>query len=95
MVHPMLLESVLPEFRCHDVIGACAEQKAVEHLSHREVAESIALLEQQGRITEIADPTAAHRRHCLGYAANPDNTVVVSPDNASRREIPGLSRSVS
>ena len=61
--------------------------KAVEHLSRGEVAEGVALLEQQGRVTEIAD---AHQRVAAiarSYAANPDNTIVVSPDNASRRQI--------
>jgi conjugative relaxase-like TrwC/TraI family protein len=61
--------------------------RAVEHLSRGEVAESIALLEQQGRITEIVDPQKRIAAIARGYAASPDNTIVVSPDNASRREI--------
>jgi len=61
--------------------------RAVEHLSRGEVVESIALLEQQGRITEIVDPQRRTAAIARSYAASPDNTIVVSPDNASRREI--------
>jgi conjugative relaxase-like TrwC/TraI family protein len=60
---------------------------AVEHLSRGEVAEGIALLEQQGRITEISDPQKRIAAIARSYAASPDNTIVVSPDNASRRQI--------
>jgi conjugative relaxase-like TrwC/TraI family protein len=61
--------------------------RAVEHLSRGEVAESIALLEQQGRITEIPDPQRRIAAIARNYATSPSNTIVVSPDNASRREI--------
>jgi conjugative relaxase-like TrwC/TraI family protein len=61
--------------------------KAVEHLSRGEVAEGVALLEQQGRVTEIADPQQRIAAIARSYVANPDNTIVVSPDNASRRQI--------
>jgi ATP-dependent exoDNAse (exonuclease V) alpha subunit len=61
--------------------------RVVEHLSHGEVAEGIGLLEQQGRVTEIADPQKRIAAIARNYAANPDNTIVVSPDNASRRAI--------
>lgn len=61
--------------------------RAVEHLSRGEVPESIALLEQQGRISEIADPQRRIAAIARSYAANPEKTIVVSPDNASRREI--------
>ena len=61
--------------------------QAVEHLSRGEVAEGVALLEQQGRVTEIVDPKQRIAAIARSYAANPDNTIVVSPDNASRRQI--------
>ena len=60
---------------------------AVEHLSRGEVAEGIALLEQQGRVTEITDPYKRNSAIARNYAANPVKTLIVSPDNASRREI--------
>jgi conjugative relaxase-like TrwC/TraI family protein len=61
--------------------------RAVEHLSRGEVAAGVALLEQQGRITEIANPEQRIAAIARNYAANPDSTIVVSPDNASRRQI--------
>jgi conjugative relaxase-like TrwC/TraI family protein len=61
--------------------------KAVEHLSRGEIAEGVALLEQQGRVTEIADAPQRIAAIARSYAASPDNTIVVSPDNASRRQI--------
>lgn len=61
--------------------------RAVEHLSRGEVAEGIGLLGQQGRITEIADPERRIVAIARSYAQHPDNTIIVSPDNASRRAI--------
>ncbi len=61
--------------------------RAVEHLSRGEVAEGIGLLEQQGRITEVKDASLRIASIARSYAESPENTIVVSPDNASRREI--------
>jgi conjugative relaxase-like TrwC/TraI family protein len=61
--------------------------RAVEHLSRGEVAEGVALLEQQGRVTEIADPEKRIASIARSYADSPANTIIVSPDNASRRAI--------
>jgi ATP-dependent exoDNAse (exonuclease V) alpha subunit len=61
--------------------------RAVEHLSRGEVVEGVALLEQQGRVTEIADPEKRIASIARNYADNPANTIIVSPDNASRRAI--------
>jgi conjugative relaxase-like TrwC/TraI family protein len=61
--------------------------RAVEYLSRGEVATGVALLEQQGRVTEIADPQRRIAAIAQNYASNPANTIVVSPDNASRRQI--------
>ena len=61
--------------------------KAVEHLSKGEISPGIALLRQQGRVTEIADPQQRIEAIARSYAARPENTIIVSPDNASRREI--------
>jgi ATP-dependent exoDNAse (exonuclease V) alpha subunit len=60
---------------------------AVEHLSRGEVAEGIALLEQQGRVTEISDPQKRIASIARNFADSPGNTIIVSPDNTSRREI--------
>jgi conjugative relaxase-like TrwC/TraI family protein len=61
--------------------------RAVEYLSRGEVAAGIALLEQQGRVTEISDPQRRIAAIAQNYASNSANTIVVSPDNASRRQI--------
>ncbi len=61
--------------------------RAVEHLSRGEVAEGIALLEQQGRVTEIADLQKRIASIARNFADSPGSTIIVSPDNASRREI--------
>ncbi|MHB1937468.1 MAG: MobF family relaxase [Acidobacteriaceae bacterium] len=61
--------------------------RAVEHLSRNETATGIQLLQQQGRITEIPDPQKRIEAIARDYVARPENTLVVSPDNASRRDI--------
>ena len=61
--------------------------KAVEHLSKGEIAPGIAMLQQQGRVTEIADTPQRIEAIAKSYAAHPENAIIVSPDNASRREI--------
>ena len=61
--------------------------RAVEHLSRNETATGIQLLQQQGRITEIPDRVQRIEAIARDYVARPENTLVVSPDNASRRDI--------
>jgi conjugative relaxase-like TrwC/TraI family protein len=61
--------------------------RAVEHLSRNETAIGIQLLQQQGRITEIPDDRQRIEAIARDYVARPENTLVVSPDNASRRDI--------
>jgi conjugative relaxase-like TrwC/TraI family protein len=61
--------------------------RAVEHLSKGEIVQGITMLQQQGRVTEIADPQQRIEAIAKSYAARPENTIIVSPDNASRREI--------
>jgi conjugative relaxase-like TrwC/TraI family protein len=61
--------------------------KAVEHLSKHETEAGVGMLKQQGRITQIADPEQRISAIAKTYAAHPDNTIIVSPDNASRRAL--------
>ncbi len=61
--------------------------RAVEHLSKGEIMQGITMLQQQGRVTEIADPRQRIEVIAKSYVARPENTIIVSPDNASRREI--------
>ncbi len=61
--------------------------KAIEYLSRNETETGVRMLQQQGRVTEI--PDAEHRISNIAksYAAHPANTIIVSPDNASRRAL--------
>ncbi len=61
--------------------------KAVEHLSKGETDIGVRMLQEQGRVTEIADPEKRIEAIAKQYAAQPENTLIVSPDNASRRAI--------
>jgi conjugative relaxase-like TrwC/TraI family protein len=61
--------------------------KAVEHLAKNETREGIALLREQGRITEVSNRQERIVAIAKDYAARPDNTIVVSSDNKSRQEI--------
>jgi hypothetical protein len=61
--------------------------KAVEHLAKNETREGIALLREQGRITEVSNRQERIVAIAKDYAARPDDTIVVSPDNKSRQEI--------
>ena len=61
--------------------------EAVQHLAKGETAKGIEMLAQQGRITQIADPQERTTAIAKDYAANPERTIVVSPDNRSRQQI--------
>jgi conjugative relaxase-like TrwC/TraI family protein len=61
--------------------------KAVEHLSKNETVVGVQMLQQQGRVTEIVDAEKRIEAIAKSYAARPENTIIVSPDNASRRQI--------
>lgn len=61
--------------------------KAVEHLSKNETEIGVQMLQQQGRVTEITDAEQRIAAIAKSYAAQPENTIIVSPDNASRRAI--------
>jgi hypothetical protein len=56
--------------------------RAVEHLSRGEVAEGVALLVHQSRVTEIANPQRRIAALARCYATHPESIIVVSPDNA-------------
>lgn len=60
---------------------------AVEHLSRGEVVSAVRMLSEQGRVTEIANRSERFAAIARSYIADPQNTIIVSPDNASRRDI--------
>jgi conjugative relaxase-like TrwC/TraI family protein len=61
--------------------------EAVQHLANNETVKGIAMLAEQRRVTEI--PNAHDRIAAIAgdYAAQPENTIIVSPDNRSRQQI--------
>jgi len=64
-----------------------ALKEAVEQLARGEVREAIGNLNQQGRILEIKDRHERIGEIAHEYVRSPEGTLVVSPDNESRREI--------
>lgn len=62
-------------------------RQAVEHLSKNDIAAGVRMLHEQGRIVEIADADARIATIAKAYVAQSEITIVVSPDNASRRVI--------
>jgi conjugative relaxase-like TrwC/TraI family protein len=61
--------------------------KAVEHLSKSETALGIAVLQQHGCITQIVESQQRFEAIAKSYASEPKGAMIVSPDNASRRDI--------
>jgi hypothetical protein len=62
-------------------------RRAVELLANNETEKGVALLSEQGRVTEIAGANERIAEIARDYAAQPENTIIVSPDNRSRRQI--------
>jgi len=67
-------------------------KEAVEQLARGEVRQAVENLAQQGRVHEFSNPQERMKAVAERYAENPENTLVVSPDNASRMEINRLIR---
>ena len=59
----------------------------VEQLARGDISAGVTALRKQGRITEIPDPVERIRTIAKDYASSPANTLVISPDNASRRQL--------
>jgi ATP-dependent exoDNAse (exonuclease V) alpha subunit len=64
-----------------------ALKEVVEQLSRGNVREAIERLNTQGRVHEIPDRDERLKEIAREYARQPEGTLVVSPDNESRREI--------
>jgi conjugative relaxase-like TrwC/TraI family protein len=64
-----------------------ALKEAVEQLARGEVREAIGNLNEQGRVHEIGDRSERIAEIAREYVRSPESTLVVSPDNESRREI--------
>ena len=61
--------------------------RAVQHLANNETAKGISMLAEQGRVTEIPNGHDRIAAIARDYAAQPENTIIVSPDNRSRQQI--------
>lgn len=64
-----------------------ALKQVVEDLSRGEIPRAIRSLEGQGRVHGIAEKTSRYRAIAAMYLENPGSSLVISPDNQSRREI--------
>ena len=61
--------------------------RAVQHLATNETEKGIALLSEQGRVTQLPNGPERIAAIARDYAAKPENTIIVSPDNRSRQQI--------
>jgi conjugative relaxase-like TrwC/TraI family protein len=64
-----------------------ALKEAVEQLSRGEVKEAIENLDRQGRVHQIEDRDARLTAIAEEYVRQPEGTLVISPDNESRRAL--------
>jgi len=64
-----------------------ALKSAVELLATGQVSAALDLLQQEGRVKEIPNQEERVRAIAKSYIESPQNTLIVSPDNASRREL--------
>jgi conjugative relaxase-like TrwC/TraI family protein len=64
-----------------------ALKSAVELLATGQVSAALDTLQHQGRVKEIPNAEERVRAIAKCYVESPENTLIVSPDNASRREL--------
>jgi ATP-dependent exoDNAse (exonuclease V) alpha subunit len=64
-----------------------ALKSTVELLAMGDVSAALDALQQQGRIREIPNPDERIRTIAKSYVESPEKTLIVSPDNASCREL--------
>jgi ATP-dependent exoDNAse (exonuclease V) alpha subunit len=64
-----------------------ALKSAVEMLAKGQVSAALESLQQQGRVQEIPNAEERIRTIAKAYVESPEKTLIVSPDNASRREL--------
>ena len=64
-----------------------ALKSTVEMLATGQVSGALDALQQQGRVKEIPNAEERVRAIAKSYVESPENTLIVSPDNASRRQL--------
>jgi conjugative relaxase-like TrwC/TraI family protein len=62
-------------------------KSAVEMLATGQISAALDALQKQGRVKEIPDAEDRIRAIARSYAESPEKALIVSPDNASRREL--------
>jgi conjugative relaxase-like TrwC/TraI family protein len=62
-------------------------KSAVESLAKGDVSAALDSLHRQGRIREMSDTGERIRATARSYVESPERTLIVSPDNASRRDL--------
>jgi len=65
-------------------------KEAVEQLARGDVVGGVASLDQQGRVHEIVNHQERMSAIARDYSRHPEGTLVISPDNESRRELNSL-----
>ena len=61
--------------------------EVIECFAHGQIGEGLQRLDEQNRIREVASRKERFRAIAAEYAASPENTLIVSPDNRSLGEI--------
>jgi conjugative relaxase-like TrwC/TraI family protein len=84
-----LQEAGMQTARLHEVVRQKEPglKEAVEQLARGDVHGAVANLDQQGRVHEIVSREERLAAIAREYAREPQGTLVVSPDNESRREL--------
>src|SRR5216683_4886061 len=87
--YQQLQEAGIQTARLDDIVRQKdpALKEVVEKLSRGQVTEAMQKLDADGRAHEIPDRNERLKEIAQEYAAKPEGTLVVSPDNQSRREI--------
>jgi ATP-dependent exoDNAse (exonuclease V) alpha subunit len=62
-------------------------KQVVDHLAHGRVREAVSELDRQGRVHEIPDRSQRFEAIAKDYAESSGRTLVVAPDNQSRRDL--------
>jgi conjugative relaxase-like TrwC/TraI family protein len=84
-----LQEAGMQTARLHEVVRQKEPElkEAVEQLARGDVHGAVANLDQQGRVHEIVSRGERLAAIAREYAREPQGTLVISPDNESRREL--------
>jgi conjugative relaxase-like TrwC/TraI family protein len=87
--YQQLQEAGIETARLHEIVRQKdpALKEVVEQLARGNVRDAMEKLDAQGRVHEIVDRDERLKEIAREYAKKPEGTLVVSPDNQSRREI--------